>query len=330
MRAGKLGYPAAAGSPGCRRHRCRRCARRAGRRRGRPRRGRRCPTRRSRRSAGRRRSRLVITVAAFAPALPQGTRSALSRAATSLTSWDALVRLTTRRRRRSAPGPEGKISADTPSEGRPESPSGPVAPRCPRWRGWTGPCLGLAGLLRLRLARRLRRHCAGRGLAGVAGIASASAAGARVQRATWTAQSVRPGSPNSRVPSRGSTIQTRSAVRRALSSMPSSERTASSGLAFASSAIRNSWEERSPAFLSTSGSPPWARRSSSRRPARSARSCASAWSSASVKLPSSGFDRMVDRCAHAGVHNGPPSSVLVTITRADRCGRGSGLRSGPW
>ena len=50
-----------------------------------------------------------------------------------------------------------------------------------------------------------------------------------VQSAMWTAQSMRPGSLNSRVPSSGSTIHTRSASNRRGSSRPSSESTASSG-----------------------------------------------------------------------------------------------------
>src|SRR5215471_7263026 len=108
-----------------------------------------------------------------------------------------------------------------------------------------------------------------------AGSATAPAVSApRSQSATWTAQSVRPGSPNSLVPSSGSTIHTRSAASRAMSSRPSSDRTASPGLRAASSAARNSCESRSPALRRSPGSPPWARRSSSSAPACSASSAA--------------------------------------------------------
>src|SRR5215469_5753418 len=108
-----------------------------------------------------------------------------------------------------------------------------------------------------------------------AGSATAPAVSApRSQSATWTAQSVRPGSPNSLVPSSGSTIHTRPAASRAMSSRPSSDRTASPGLRAASSAARNSCESRSPALRRSPGSPPWARRSSSSAPACSASSAA--------------------------------------------------------
>ena len=53
--------------------------------------------------------------------------------------------------------------------------------------------------------------------------------GRPTQSATWTAQSTRGGSPNSRVPSSGSMIQTRSAARRASLSALSSDSTWSSG-----------------------------------------------------------------------------------------------------
>ncbi len=64
------------------------------------------------------------------------------------------------------------------------------------------------------------------------GSATAPASGvpARSTSATCTAQSTRGGSLNSRVPSRGSTIQTRSASSRARSSLASSDRMASSGI----------------------------------------------------------------------------------------------------
>ena len=121
------------------------------------------------------------------------------------------------------------------------------------------------------------------------------AAAARAHRATWTAQSVLPGSPNSRVPSRGSTIHTLSAASLASSSVPSSERTASSGRSLASSAIRNSWDCRSPAFRRASGSPPPARRVSSKCPARSAKSAARAWSSRADKRSPPGVTSLSKR-----------------------------------
>jgi hypothetical protein len=49
------------------------------------------------------------------------------------------------------------------------------------------------------------------------------------ERQTWTAQSERPGSPNSLVPSRGSTTQTRWRPSRSVLSAPSSESSPSSG-----------------------------------------------------------------------------------------------------
>src|SRR5215831_10597279 len=108
-----------------------------------------------------------------------------------------------------------------------------------------------------------------------AGSATAPAVSApRSQSATWTAQSVRPGSPNSLVPSSGSTIHTRSAASRARSSRPSSDSTASPGRRAASPATRNSCESRSPALRRPAGSPPSARRSSSSLPACSASSAA--------------------------------------------------------
>src|SRR5450755_3770181 len=107
------------------------------------------------------------------------------------------------------------------------------------------------------------RSCAGR--ATVPAVSSP-----RSQRATCTAQSVRPASPNSRVPSSGSTIHTRLADSRAGSSRPSSESTASSGRSRASSPARNSCDWRSPAAE---------RSASSRRPASVARSRASRSSS---------------------------------------------------
>ena len=75
-----------------------------------------------------------------------------------------------------------------------------------------------------------------------AGRATAPAIGRlSTTRATCTAQSERGTSENSRVPSRGSTIQVRSAESRAKSSLPSSLRMASPGRADRSSAMSSSW-----------------------------------------------------------------------------------------
>ncbi len=98
--------------------------------------------------------------------------------------------------------------------------------------------------------------------------------------ATCTAQSSRGTSENSRVPSSGSTIHTRLADRRALSSLPSSESTESPGRWVASSFISSSWAAWSPASLSSRPSRPWPRTSSRRSPATVASHSASTWSSA--------------------------------------------------
>src|SRR5918994_1539743 len=80
-----------------------------------------------------------------------------------------------------------------------------------------------------------------------AGSAPAPATGdPATTRATCTAQSVRGSSPNSRVPSSGSTTQTRSASSRAGSETPSSDSTASPGRADASRFVSSSWAARSP------------------------------------------------------------------------------------
>src|SRR6478735_4739006 len=97
--------------------------------------------------------------------------------------------------------------------------------------------------------------------------------------ATWTAQSSRGTSENSRVPSSGSTIQTRSLLSRALSSLPSSDSTESSGRCSASSSISSTWAARSPASLSSRPSSPSPRTSRSRSPATVASQSASTWSS---------------------------------------------------
>ena len=74
--------------------------------------------------------------------------------------------------------------------------------------------------------------------------------------ATWTAQSDRGGSENSRVPSTGSMIHVRSALKRALPSLPSSLKIASSGRTFLSSSMMNSCDRRSPSsFISFESAP---------------------------------------------------------------------------
>ena len=99
----------------------------------------------------------------------------------------------------------------------------------------------------------------------------------RAQSATCTAQSERPSSANSRVPSSGSMIHTRSAFSRDTASLltsaaqasrepsSSSESTASAGRHFASSVRIRSCETLSPADFNAPGSakPSSARRSSS-------------------------------------------------------------------
>src|ERR1700733_15545944 len=82
-----------------------------------------------------------MTVAALAPAERQGTRSAWKIPATSFTSWDALVRLTTIRRGRCAPDPDGEVPAGTPAEGQLESPlrsARSAALRVERGMPWAG------------------------------------------------------------------------------------------------------------------------------------------------------------------------------------------------
>src|SRR5215831_17670331 len=135
-----------------------------------------------------------------------------------------------------------------------------------------------------------------------AGSATAPAVSSpRSHSATCTAQSLRPGSPYSLVPSSGSTIHTRSAASRAGSSRPSSERMASPGQRLASCADRNSWELASPALRNLSGSPPAARRASRRWPAASARSRAVLWSSARIGLAPLPGDGPAGE-AHIGPH----------------------------
>ena len=81
------------------------------------------------------------------------------------------------------------------------------------------------------------------------------------------------------MPSSGSTIQTRSAVSRSLSSFPSSERTASPGRCSARSRISRSCAARSPASLSSRPVRPCSRTCSRRSPAVVASHAASTWSS---------------------------------------------------
>ena len=84
--------------------------------------------------------------------------------------------------------------------------------------------------VRPRAAARRWAPAPSRGSGPRAGRATAPATAVpSMARATCTAQSDRPRSLNSRVPSRGSTIHTRCVSRRARSSRPSSESNASSG-----------------------------------------------------------------------------------------------------
>ena len=90
-----------------------------------------------------------------------------------------------------------------------------------------------------------------------AGSATAPAASAPCSTsATCTAQSVRSDSPNSRVPSSGSTIQARSAPSRLRSSGASSESTASSGKRSRSSERIRSFARRSASARTSSGAAP--------------------------------------------------------------------------
>src|SRR5580692_6773003 len=120
-----------------------------------------------------------MTVAALAPAEPQGTRSAFNIAATSLTNWDALVRLTTIRRGRCAPDPDGEVPAGTPAEGRRESPlrsARSATSRVERVVPWAGRATAPA----------VSSPAAPGSLPGVGSPAArASAGAARSQRATW-------------------------------------------------------------------------------------------------------------------------------------------------
>ena len=277
MPAGIPGYLAGGGPPGCKRPGCRRCGRRGSRSLAPPRPAPPCPTRRSRPSAGTRRSRLVITVATLAPAEPHGTSSACIRAATSLTSVLALLRLTTMRRGRCAPGPG---SFRRRSFGRPaELPSGPVAP--------------------LRI-RRERHGVAVESTQSWAGSATAPAIrspAAAVPRRGPTGPRGRPsrilpGSPNSRVPSSGSTIHTRSARQAGLvvDALLRQDGVAGPG--------PRQLGHQELVGLPVAGVPQGAgvaalgaqvRR---RRPARSARSAARAWSSRAGKCSPPGYEAL--------------------------------------
>ena len=117
-----------------------------------------------------------------------------------------------------------------------------------------------------------------------AGSATAPAVGTPFStRATCTAQSDRPGSEYSRVPSSGSTIQTRSADKRARSSRPSSERMASSGRASASRFTMCRWASESPVSRTSQVPAPelksLSRTSTSSAPVSVATLAARAWSS---------------------------------------------------
>src|SRR5208337_802255 len=95
-----------------------------------------------------------------------------------------------------------------------------------------------------------------------------------------TAQSSRPSSENSRVPSSGSTIHTRSERNRTGLSAPSSDSTASSGRSSVSASIRKSWDRLSPAAFRSlvSASANSSRTPSNNCPASVANRAASSWS----------------------------------------------------
>ena len=184
----RLGYPATWGQVGCRRVAARRCATRAGR-----------PPAATATGAAESHSYCPpawtyastapeTTAMIFAPAEPSGTRSAPISVASSRTNPGGLVRLTT--------------ILILPPVGPPASqlravPAGAVATVL-KVRPWAGSATAPAAS-RPR-GRPPSTRCTER------------AGSARSHRATWTAQSVRPSSPNSRVPSSGSTIQTRRAL----------------------------------------------------------------------------------------------------------------------
>ncbi len=104
-------------------------------------------------------------------------------------------------------------------------------------------------------------------------------------RAMCTAQSVRPSSPNSRVPSSGSTIQTRRDESRSERSAASSERMGSSGRAVVNRSQMSWLARRSPAPRRASGwlNPSEARSAISSAPASPATWAARASSSREVK-----------------------------------------------
>src|SRR5689334_5303290 len=104
--------------------------------------------------------------------------------------------------------------------------------------------------------------------------------------ATCTAQSSRGGSEYSRVPSRGSMIQTRRFVSRSLSSAASSDSTASAGKRAARTSAMQRWEAASPAAFNCSATPPPARSRNSVAPAVVAMSAAAAASRVLVFMSS--------------------------------------------
>ena len=192
-----------------------------------------------------------ITAAAFAPAEPSGTSIAPVRSASCCTKSGGLVRLTTY-----LSWPRAEAEPLAAAAGRACAATG----RVPAGQAWppARPSPGRSAVLRTR-------PCAGSATA-------PAVSSPRSHSATCTAQSVRPGSPNSLVPSSGSTIHTRSALSRAGSSRPSSESTASPGRVAASLATRNSCDCRSPLRRRSTASPSAALRLSSNWPAWSASS----------------------------------------------------------
>ena len=132
-----------------------------------------------------------------------------------------------------------------------------------------------------------------------------------VHRATCTAQSILPGSPYSRVPSSGSTIQTRSAPKRRGSSLPSSESTASSGRCLANSDARNSCAIASPASLTSHVDAP--------APNISSRSSSSLWPvSMASRVASCASDSAADIgsvCQHVTRVVGPDQLSFLYLMR---------------
>src|SRR5215475_529949 len=222
-----------------------------------------------------------ITAAIFAPAEPIGTTSPPTASATASSTAGGRVRLATMRI-----GP--------PAAAEPDRGGYAGGKSVPSTRSWSGSPMA----------------------------AAASWYGAfddRTHSAMCTAQSDRPSSPNSRVPSSGSTIQSRSAFSRAGSScLPSSDSTASAGRHNASCAAMYSCDSRSPKCRSSSGSskPTCSRnrRSSSPAPAASQRANAPSTAGAIATPPYSATPP--SRCA-AGSLGQRESSFAHPSVRGD-------------